>query len=185
MNPEQQQQVFRTLLTAMSAPGQIATMPVHPDPAPLSPSCAVICLTLLDAGSPVALVNMCAAAALWLNTHCRAPMVSMDQAHFVLGTEKHWDWESTPVPMGSEEEPEQGATLILELDSLDAGEPLQLKGPGIASTCNIAPDLGAGFLPFWQKQQSQYPRGVDLILCCREQCLCLPRSVTIRSVEEA
>lgn len=185
MNPEQQQQVFRTLLTAMSAPGEIATIPAHSAPAPLSPACAAICQTLMDAGSPVALVGMCAAVSPWLATHCHAPMVSMDAAHFVLGTEKHWDWESTPVPMGSEEEPEQGATLILELDSLDAAKPLQLTGPGIVSTRSIAPDLGAGFLPFWQKQQSLYPRGVDLILCCREQCLCLPRSVSICRLEEA
>ncbi|PKY11156.1 phosphonate C-P lyase system protein PhnH [Acidithiobacillus marinus] len=185
MNPEQQQQIFRTLLSAMSAPGEIMSIPARPEPAPLSPACAGVCLTLLDASSAVALTGMAPTVAPWLNDHCRAPMVSLDEAQFVLGMGKHWNWESSQAPIGSEEEPEQGATLILELDNLNAGIPLQLTGPGISGTRNIAPRLGTGFLAFWQKQQSQYPRGVDLILCSQDQCLCLPRSVTICRFEEA
>jgi alpha-D-ribose 1-methylphosphonate 5-triphosphate synthase subunit PhnH len=189
MKIQQNQQVFRTLLNAMSAPGQTFAFTAtefsdSSSSAPLSPACAAICLSLLDGTSPISLFQMPESVASWLLKHCRVPISSPEHAVFALGMGKHWDWDQNLLNIGSEEEPEKGATLILELDSLDGGEHLQLTGPGIASSQIAAPRLAPGFMAFWQKQQGLYPRGIDLILCCGNECLCLPRSISIHSDRE-
>ncbi len=189
MNTLQNQQVFRTLLNAMSAPGKTfafdtAEWSDRLSSAPLSPACAAICLSLLDGASPISLFQMPEPVAPWLLRHCRVPISSPEQAVFALGMGKHGDWDQNLLNIGSEEEPEKGATLILELDSLNDGAPLQLTGPGIATSRIAAPRLAPGFMNFWQKQQGLYPRGIDLILCCGNACLCLPRSISIHADRE-
>ncbi|MBU2738898.1 phosphonate C-P lyase system protein PhnH [Acidithiobacillus concretivorus] len=189
MNTQQNQQVFRTLLNAMSAPGKTFAFGATEwsdclSSAPLSPACAAICLSLLDRTSPVSLFQMPASVAPWLLKHCRVPISSPEHAIFALGLGKHWDWDQNLLNIGTEEEPEKGVTLILELDSLDGGEPLQLTGPGIATSQIAAPRLSPGFLTFWHQLQGLYPRGIDLILCCGNECLCLPRSISIHADRE-
>ncbi len=184
MNPQQSQRIFRTLLNAMSAPGAIFSIDGFSETTPLSPACAAICRCLLDAASPVALIQMPEPVTQWVRTCCRAPSAPAESAAFVIGTGQHWSWDQHIFNNGTEEEPEQGATLILELENLYDGAPLQLLGPGIATTRITAPRLSPGFLSFWQRQQTQYPRGIDLILCCRNECLCLPRSITIQAAVE-
>ena len=104
-------------------------------------------------------------------------MVPPKDAFFAVAT--GWSWEEHVFPIGTEEEPENSATLIIEIPTLQGGPNLILRGPGIRSTRAIAPEIGAGFLPFSQHNHALYPRGIDLILCSGRDFLCLPRTTEI------
>ncbi|MCR2831682.1 phosphonate C-P lyase system protein PhnH [Acidithiobacillus ferrooxidans] len=171
------QLTFRMLLEAMSCPGQRMTLPDSAEESPFRPACTTILHTLLDADTPVALAYPDAAAEHWLRTRCYAPVVPPKDAVFAVATD--WSWEDHVFPIGTEEEPENSATLIIEIPTLQGGPNLILRGPGIQSMRAIAPEIGAGFLPFSQHNHSLYPRGVDLILCSGRDFLCLPRTTEI------
>lgn len=83
--------------------------------------------------------------------------------------------------LGSLEEPERGATLVLRVEGLGRGRPLLLAGPGIDGVRAIAID---GLDPAWIAARASwcelFPRGVDLVLADREQALVLPRTTRIR-----
>ncbi|MCL4527717.1 MAG: phosphonate C-P lyase system protein PhnH [Gammaproteobacteria bacterium] len=171
------QRTFRVLLEAMSCPGQCMTLPDSAEESPFRPACTAILRTLLDADTPVALAYPDAAAEYWLRMRCRAPVVTPKDAVFAVAAD--WSWEDHIFPIGTEEEPESSATLIIEIPTLQGGPNLILRGPGIHGMRAIAPKIGAGFLPFSQHNHSLYPRGVDLILCSGRDFFCLPRTTEI------
>ncbi len=165
------------LLEAMSRPGQRRTLPDSAEESPFQPACTAILDTLLDADTPIALAYPDAAAEQWLKARCHAPVVPPEEAVFTVATD--WSWEEHVFPIGTEEEPENSATLIIEIPALQGGRSLIVRGPGIQCTQAIAPVIGAGFLPFLQHNHSLYPRGIDLILCSGRDFLCLPRTTEI------
>jgi alpha-D-ribose 1-methylphosphonate 5-triphosphate synthase subunit PhnH len=84
--------------------------------------------------------------------------------------------------LGSDEAPQQGATLIVDAPSLatERHTSLRLTGPGIEHEQR----LGLCGLPitFWQQRiamQRLFPCGVDLLLVCGSQLIGVPRSTLI------
>ena len=82
--------------------------------------------------------------------------------------------------LGTEEEPQRGATLIVQVPSLLDVRGWRLTGPGIESMrwLNVA-GLPVGFLAQWNQNRAAFPCGMDLILCCGERLAALPRTVRI------
>ena len=81
---------------------------------------------------------------------------------------------------GTEEEPEQGATLLLEVEALVEGPGWHLTGPGVrgeAQLCVVG--APADFLADWAANHARFPRGVDVILCAGSRIAALPRSLKI------
>jgi alpha-D-ribose 1-methylphosphonate 5-triphosphate synthase subunit PhnH len=84
--------------------------------------------------------------------------------------------------LGSDEVPQQGATLIVEVPTLavERHASLRLTGPGIEheqrmGLCGLSVD-------FWQQRiglQRAFPRGVDLLLVCGSQIVGVPRSTLV------
>jgi alpha-D-ribose 1-methylphosphonate 5-triphosphate synthase subunit PhnH len=166
---------FRAVLEAMSRPGRVELVVAPPElPPGISPAAAAVLLTLVDAATPLRL-SAGAEAEAWVRFHCGCPLVR-DGAAFVL------DAGATLASLdpGTEEEPERGATLILEVARLETGSGWRLKGPGIEHAHRLRVE-GAppGFVADWAANRARFPRGVDVILCAGTRIAALPRSVAI------
>jgi alpha-D-ribose 1-methylphosphonate 5-triphosphate synthase subunit PhnH len=168
---------FRAVLRALSRPGEIVTIATGLiPPPPLSVAAAAILLTLADPATPVCLEGQ--AARDWLVFHTGAPLAAAETADFVVA--------QTPPPLsllrnGSDDAPENGATMILETESF-AGQFCRLTGPGLESFLLLELPLGKEFLAEWRAQSRIAPRGVDLFICCGSRVIGLPRSVHIGAV---
>jgi alpha-D-ribose 1-methylphosphonate 5-triphosphate synthase subunit PhnH len=81
---------------------------------------------------------------------------------------------------GTEEEPQDGATLILEVAGLEENAGWRLTGPGIRDFHALRV-IGAppGFVAGWARNRARFPRGVDVILTADDRLAALPRTVRI------
>jgi len=170
------QAAFRALLAAMSRPGTVRALAALPEsPAGLSPAAAALLLTLVDSETPLALAGGTAARD-WVSFHCGAKLVAPQKARFVLDP----GCRLLDLDPGTEEEPEQGATLLLEVDALVGGSGWHLTGPGVRGEARLCV-VGAppDFLADWAANHARFPRGVDVILCAGSRIAALPRSLKI------
>ncbi len=173
------QACFRAVLDAMSRPGTIHTVtsPASPPP-PLDRATAAALLTLVDIDTPLWLDDGAEAAAEWIAFHCGAPRAAIDAAAFGVAL--------APVPLagltaGSDDGPEDGATLILQLPALGHGRTFVLDGPGLAAPTRFsAVGLPPGFVAEWAANHARFPRGVDLILCAGDRLAAFPRTLRIQ-----
>jgi alpha-D-ribose 1-methylphosphonate 5-triphosphate synthase subunit PhnH len=166
---------FRALLEAMSRPGTVQDILAPPElPPGLSPAAAAVLLTLVDATTPLRL-NAGAEAEAWVRFHCGCPLAT-EGAAFVLDPAA----SLLALEAGTDEEPEGGATLILEVASLAEGSGWRLTGPGIRDAHRLSvTGAPAGFVGDWGRNRARFPRGVDVILCAGTRIAALPRSVMI------
>jgi alpha-D-ribose 1-methylphosphonate 5-triphosphate synthase subunit PhnH len=166
---------FRAVLEAMSRPGRIQRIvPPAECPPGLSPAAAAVLLTLVDADTTLR-ISAGEAAAAWLRFHCGCRLVE-GEADFVLDPAARL----LDLRAGTEEEPERGATLLLEVAALEEGAGWRLAGPGIRDAHRLrvtgAPE---GFLGDWSRSRARFPRGVDVILCAGDRIAGLPRTTAI------
>ena len=173
------QRAFRAVLEAMSRPGtQHRTGAELCAPSPLMPATAAVLLTLADGDTPVWLASPFAEASDWISFHCGATITPrIGEAAFAVAEEMP---DLASLNTGSDEIPEDGATLILQVRGFDRGEKLRLAGPGLAAPATIAVQgLPEHFVAAWEANHALYPRGVDLILCTGEELAAFPRSLRI------
>ena len=192
------QQVFRTVLGAMSHPGRMQRLPATAidglkplmtmDRLPaFGIGVSAVLLALLDVETSVFLIGTCASAEahayLRFHTGVRAA-TSVQDATFVVARANELDaaWWSR-MDLGSDEAPQGGVTLIVDVDASapDADAPrLVLRGPGIAHEAALQ---ARGIpLAFWQWRialQAVLPRGVDLVLADDTTIAALPRSTRV------
>ncbi len=170
---------FRAILEAMSRPGRIQRIEARiTPPAPLCTAAAAALLTLSDADTPLWL-DAGDAVAEWLRFHCGAPITNdIGAARFALACGVTPSLEALDV--GTDEGPQLGATLIMQVAGLVAGDGWRLTGPGIQHEHRLSV-LGApaGFVAAWAHNQALFPRGVDVLLCAGDSIAALPRSVAI------
>ncbi len=183
------QVVFRGVLEALSRPGRPVELPVAAcqslaPPAGASPALAALALTLLDGE-----VSLWTAASFsdpllraWLSFHTGVGWAGRAaEARFVLARAADLDaalWNA--LGRGSDEQPQDGATLIVDVDAFDQGPALSLSGPGIESrqplrVAGVAPEVWA----LRRQDQAAYPLGVDLLLCHGRTVVGLPRSTRV------
>jgi alpha-D-ribose 1-methylphosphonate 5-triphosphate synthase subunit PhnH len=169
---------FRAILDALARPGRVQRLGagLRP-PAPLQPAAAAALLTLADAETPL-WTDATGEARDWIAFHTGAPFVPLAQAQFAMAL--------GPMPLlaalnpGSDETPQESATLILQLASFDDSSGWRLTGPGIEHEHRLAaPGLPADFPAQWAANRAQFPRGVDLILCSGSRLAALPRTTRI------
>ena len=172
---------FRALLSAMSRPGSLHTLGAAlTPPAGLDQATAAVLLTLIDNETTLWLDPRLAAARGWIGFHCGATVApTPEQAGFVLAI----DWpELGALATGTDEGPEDAATVICQLAALGDGPAYRLSGPGLAATAILrVRGLPADFVAVWQRNHALYPRGVDLVLCAGTTLAALPRSVHIEA----
>lgn len=175
------QQGFRAMLAAMSRPGSLHALGLGlTPPGGLDPATASALLTLADPETTLALDPALAAARSWIAFHCGAPFAKPERAQFVLARELP---DFSTLNSGSDEAPEDGATVIVQVASLGEGTAYRLSGPGLAEHSVLrVRGLPGDFVARWQTNHALYPRGVDLLLCAGEKLAALPRSVRIEEV---
>ncbi|MEW9807056.1 phosphonate C-P lyase system protein PhnH [Mesorhizobium marinum] len=183
------QAVFRAVMDAMARPGSIrvAAADTRPPP-PLSAVAAAVALTFCDSDTPLWLdpaLKQARAVASWLGFHTGAPLAdNPTDAHFALVADPAGLIALDNFAQGTQDYPDRSTTLILQVPSLSAGEPLVLNGPGIDGSATLAPAvLPRHFIEQWTQNRDRFPRGVDLILAAPEGIACLPRTTRIRHQE--
>jgi alpha-D-ribose 1-methylphosphonate 5-triphosphate synthase subunit PhnH len=176
--PTEAQSCFRAVLQALSRPGEIVTVATGlVPPAPLSPAAGALLLTLADPAVGVSLAGQ--GPADWLVFHAGARIVPAAQADFVLARTLP---DLSRLKTGTDDEPEGGAMVILDVESFDSGLTYRLTGPGIARETLCRLPVPENFAAVWRANRQLSPRGVDLLLCVGEKIIGLPRSVTIEEI---
>lgn len=180
---QQSQQAFRALLDAMARPGRITTVETevgHPDG--LAPALAAALLTLADLDTPVWLGPGFDSDVIttWLRFHSGAPLAAQPaQAAFVLLDAAQMPALQT-FSFGTDESPERGATLLIQVSGLAGATAMTWKGPGIRD--GIAMPFCGLDKSVWQQRAAlavEFPRGLDLYLGCGRDLVGLPRSTAI------
>jgi alpha-D-ribose 1-methylphosphonate 5-triphosphate synthase subunit PhnH len=172
------QACFRAVLDAMARPGTVHELRAPADPPPpLHRATAAALLTLVDAETPLWMDAAAATAAEWVAFHCGASAAAPERAAFGVAL--------APVALdrfcaGSDEGPEQSATIIMQVRALGAGPVYRLEGPGLAAPATLAIDgLAPGFLAEWAANMAMFPRGIDVILCAGDRIAAFPRTLRL------
>lgn len=179
------QHAFRRVLEALSFPGRrVCPVPsglAHPPSLPAA--AAAVLLSLCDPDTRLFLGPRWRddpACTGYLRFHAGCPLThAHGDAHFALLDGR----EMPPLESfahGEDLDPQDGATLIVCVDALDAGRPLRIDGPGLREPAGLRVDG----LPdaFWQARielQSRFPAGVDLLLVAGDALVALPRSTRL------
>ncbi len=174
---------FRAVLDAMARPGTLHHA-AAPAPPGLDPAAAAVLLTLVDIETPVWIEDE--AAADWVAFHCGAGLTGAAEAAFAV---TRGGLDLTMFCAGSDEGPEDGATVLVQVTALGATtptlshereQPLVLRGPGIEHEAALAVvGLPDDFRAQWAANRALFPRGVDLVLCAGTMIAALPRTVEI------
>ncbi len=178
------QAVFRRALQAFSEPGQpLATE--HDDYVPDvgHGSAAFLLLALLDADCRLWLSPSLAASstAAWLRFHTGCTLVKEPaMAHFA------WVAHTDELPalhtfaQGSESDPDQSTTCVVDVQAMHPGHGWSLRGPGIREAVDLhVQGLPADFTSQWARNHAAFPCGVDVYLATPRQLLGLPRTTQI------
>lgn len=180
------QAAFRATLDAMARPGRIEELTLRLDPpAGVGAATAASCLTLLDGDTPVWLAPHAAAgrAAAWIAFHTGAAVVtSSTEAAFAVVLDAvalpaldSFDW-------GTDEEPQRGATLIVQVPALAGQGGWTLSGPGIATRTALRVDgLPAAFVAERRTMNEAFPRGLDIIFTSGARLAALPRTTILEA----
>lgn len=178
------QQTFRAALTAMAHPGRIVTIAQEIQPPDgMDIAAAALALTLLDHEAPLWLDAGLGAAESYLRFHCGCPIVGdCDQAQYAIIAQPHDFPPLDSFHQGSDEYPDESATLIVQVDELGNDGPLRLTGPGIAETAFLGiAGLKPNFWPEWQANHAAFPRGIDIFFTRGPRLCGLPRTTIVRS----
>ena len=182
---------FRAILDATASPGSVRPITAEvPPPTRLTAGAAAVALTLCDGDTPVwldAALRDSEAVCQWLRFHCGCKLIDApDDAAFAFVS------ASTSLPpfatfnLGTPDYPDRSTTIVLAVETLQAGPPLMLSGPGIRDTQVLrAAPLPADMPARLADNRALFPRGVDLILVTATEVAALPRSVRLAAQEGA
>lgn len=183
------QATFRAVLDALSRPGTIAPMPdALAPPPPLNPAAAAVLCALTDQDTPVYLDRRLAgheAVTAWLRFHTGAPLVTetAEAAFAVIA-----DAETMPplahFRQGTDAYPDESTTVIVQVAGFDGGQPLHLRGPGIADSAVLAPEpLPSDLVAQLAANRERYPCGIDLVFAASDAIAGLPRTTGVTTKE--
>jgi alpha-D-ribose 1-methylphosphonate 5-triphosphate synthase subunit PhnH len=175
------QRTFRAVLDAMARPGRSHRVgdKLQP-PSPLAAATASLLLTLADAETRLWLAPEFSAARDWLLFHCGAPITDdAGAAMFAVTTALP---DLAQFSAGTDEAPEESATLIVQVRGFASGQRLRLSGPGLREPVRLDVDgLPDDFPAVWAENHGLYPRGVDLLLVTDPVLVALPRSLRVEA----
>ncbi|NHH99266.1 phosphonate C-P lyase system protein PhnH [Oceanimonas sp. MB9] len=181
------QACFRRLLTAMAEPGTRVQLDRAHAFGAMNAGAVQVLLTLADHHTRLWLSPALQADTATLDNlrfHVGAPLVSDPaQADFaVLAYQDTSGCEAVleALPAGTEEYPDQGATLVLETDSLDQGVAAVLSGPGIPGQRSVClGSLPPALVRWLSERDPRSPLGLDLILVYERELIAIPRSTQV------
>jgi alpha-D-ribose 1-methylphosphonate 5-triphosphate synthase subunit PhnH len=179
------QATFRSVLDATARPGSVHRIGATAGaPASMMRGTAAIALTLFDHDTPVwldPLMSETSVVTKWLKFHTGAPVTANSSicSFAIIG-----DPRALPAldrfAFGSNEYPDRSTTLILQVESLTQGPPLELRGPGIDGTAilraAIEPTDLFGRLEI---NRTLFPRGIDVVLVADDAIVAIPRTTRL------
>ncbi|MGY0570012.1 phosphonate C-P lyase system protein PhnH [Bradyrhizobium sp. RDM12] len=181
------QSTFRSVMDAMARPGSVQRIvAIAGTPATMTRGTAAIALTLFDHDTPLwldARMSESSDVLKWLKFHTGAPVVRDSSiAAFALISDGGGLPSLERFGLGSNEYPDRSTTLIIQVDSLDAGRSFELRGPGIDGVAT----LKASIKPFdlferLRFNETLFPRGIDVILVADDAVVAIPRTTRIMS----
>ena len=181
------QRTFRAVLMALSEPGRPVRLPVELPPLGIAPSAAAAVLALADIDTPIWLPSSLNDLYAYLRFHTGAVAADdCSQAAFGIAADIAELPPLVHFSAGTAISPETSATLIVGVADFTSGVEATFSGPGLREPVSIAP---AGFdVARWSEliaNHDAFPKGVDLLLCCGEAIVGVPRStrITIASTE--
>lgn len=170
-HPPRQQRAFRVLMNACAYPGRVLPLAESGEDAQ-----ALLMATLLDGATTLADTTDSLRDDDWRRLGVQR--ASVEAAAFVL-TCGQTSLGTTPA-LGSLENPEHGATLIVQAHALGEGSALLLRGPGISAQTRL---LVRGVDPRWWSDRAQwnagFPLGVDMVVLAGAHVVALPRTTLI------
>lgn len=201
---DQSQQTFRLVMKALAEPGTLVNLGAvyqqntQPKTAmtvqPKSLAAFSLMLTLLDQETSLWISPTLSSEVLQdnLKFHTGARLVTQtDMADFAYLTLAELS-DSLAFKPGSDEYPNESATLIVEVDALDvevtngdtqmaqAQMTLRLTGPGIKTEKLIAvAGCQSTHLQWIRENHLLFPMGLDLLLVCGDSLLAIPRSTKV------
>ena len=184
------QRTFRAVLDAMARPTHPFTLEVVDEayldaPAPLSAGVAAVVLTLCDEHTPIwidADLTANEEVGAWLRFHTGARLVAdAGEALFVIASSPELAPPIDRLAQGSDEEPHQSATLVIDATEAQSYGQLTASGPGVNGEIEWdGAGLPEGFLVDWQAGRARFPRGVDVLLVAGREVRALPRTTALR-----
>lgn len=182
------QRVFRKLLAATASPGAVVELADEAKlldlELPLNKGIVLVALVLLDAEASFCLSTPDSAGtraqAISQMTYSRqAPRGEADFL-FALGAEGAVQ-AIADAKAGTLVDPHLGATIVVEVESLREGGPLELSGPGIEASSRLEVGLDPSWIAARASKNLEFPLGVDLIFVDRHfRLAALPRTTRIR-----
>jgi len=180
--PREAQAVFRTVMDAMARPGRVMALDAgFTPPVPLGPAAAAILLTLADFETPIWLDGSLSRepdVAEFLRFHTGARLAAtLDAAAFALVADAANAPPLTAFAQGTPDYPDGSATVIFQVETLNAAGPWTFAGPGIDGEIAFgAAPLPADFVDQLGDNRARFPLGVDMIFAARGTIAALPRS---------
>lgn len=177
------QVTFKALMNALAHPGQPHAIPASlMPPEGLTPAGAAACLTLLDLETQVWLQpGFDPALQSWLVFHTGCCFTSSPQmADFALIGQIDSLLDLTNFNTGTPEYPEASTTLLIQVERLDQGKPVEVRGPGILDKSIMAPQLPNSFWQQWRQSHQNYPMGVDAFFLAQHAVMGLPRTTQVQ-----
>lgn len=179
------QTTFRVLLSALSEPGTVHAMPVAvKGPDPLGRALTAAVLTLADLETPVwfdAADEVAARrVAHYLSFHCGCACTDVPTAAAFALVTQPLQMQLADFAQGSMAYPDRAAMVLVQVASLFDGPRRILSGPGIRSAHALqVAGLPDDFDEQWRANGAGFPTGVDLVFCCGDEIIGLPRTTRI------
>ncbi|TKI07760.1 phosphonate C-P lyase system protein PhnH [Martelella alba] len=176
------QHSFRRILKALSEPGYVVALPDGPRWESIGPAASALLLTLADGETAVYIAPALSrdSVAASVRFHTGAPLAEQpQQAVLALFDGQMDDAILATLPCGDALSPENGVTVLVQIDSLAEGTPLRLRGPGIRDERIIAPALPPAVLRYLLRRPHPFPAGLDFILLCEDRLMAVPRTIHV------
>lgn len=175
---------FRRILKALSEPGSVVTLPKMPGFGILGSASACVLLTLIDQDTPLWISPQLNDETLRQNLRFHTGAVLTEDPGSVSFALAEGSLDSATLlafPCGDEMSPELATSVIVQVDSLEGGQPLLLRGPGIEQDRVIAPQLPESVSQYLLNRPHRFPLGLDFMFTCGEQLLALPRTTRVEA----
>jgi alpha-D-ribose 1-methylphosphonate 5-triphosphate synthase subunit PhnH len=179
------QRAFRSVLDALSRPGQRQRVGSGMAQKHIGSAMAQLLLTLTDDGTPVWWQDVEIAAINWLRFHTGAPRAALpSESAFAVITHTGALAALDSFSIGSAESPEVSTMLFVEVPSLDDGQAVEWRGPGIQGSQSVRiGGLPGDFWSRWQGNHALFPQGVDIVFTCADVLVGLPRTTRVRRLK--
>jgi len=179
------QATFRSVMNAMARPSSVHRVAALAGaPGAMMRGTAAIALTLFDHDTPVwldPLISKTVDVTRWFKFHTGAPVTANSSicSFAMIG-----DARTIPAldrfAFGSNEYPDRSTTLILQVESLTQGPPLELRGPGINGAAMLQATIQpADLFERLEINRTLFPRGIDVVLVADDAIAAIPRTTRL------